>query len=75
MEIVEKMPFGPDNRTRYPWETWLDGQPRKATRNVDFMCSPKGFAAAIYRTSFRKHLKTTVIVRGDDVYFQSLGLQ
>jgi hypothetical protein len=34
-------------RNKYPWDEWLDGQPRKAVQGVDFQITPESFRSAV----------------------------
>jgi hypothetical protein len=34
-------------RNKYPWDEWLDGQPRKAVHGTDFTIAPESFRSAV----------------------------
>lgn len=68
MKILTENVF--ESRTSYPWDEWMDGQVREATRGVDFTCTPAGFQAAV-KNHARRHGKVVQTSRnGDKVTFR-----
>lgn len=45
-----------NQRNRYPWDEWKDGQPRRLTRGTDFHIDAKSFQAVIYQYADRNGL-------------------
>lgn len=53
----------PDDHRRYPWHTWMDGQIREFTHDVDFDCAPKTFARLARRAAWNSNPRRKVLVR------------
>lgn len=71
MEIIENYTFTRSYRTDYPWTEWMDGEPRKATRGIDFNCKPESFQTLLYREAKARGLKVHVKREDNAVIFQT----
>lgn len=56
----------------YPWDEWLDGQPRRLRQGVDFEVRPEAFRSAATMAAGRRRIRVRTSVRGDEVYVQRI---
>lgn len=45
---------------RYPWDEWLDGEPRRIHQGVDFEIDPRRMAMSIRSAAKNRNLKVAV---------------
>lgn len=56
-DILNNFTFGEGGeKVSYPWETWIDGQTRRAVKGEDFHCEVDSFIAGLYRIAKRRNL-------------------
>lgn len=53
---------GPGRPPKYPWETWLDGEPWELEQGSDFDGTVKGFRENLIRVGKRRGLEVEVSV-------------
>ena len=51
----------------YPWDEWLDGQPRKLTRGEDFQVSPHSFGRAAHAAARVRGKRLRTSIEGVDI--------
>lgn len=65
-KILDTFPVNPAGRlAKYPWKTWLDGQPRLLIQGEDFETTPANFRATAFQASKRHGLKIRTAAVGD----------
>lgn len=58
---------------KYPWDEWLDGQPRRLVGGEDFTIDPLYMTQAIHATGRRRRITVRTRRDGDDVLIQACG--
>ncbi len=75
-ELVPNYEFRRIGRpTRYPYDEWLDGVARIATRGIDFHCEPENFQHALWQYARNRSIKArTERIGIDQVAFQFVSI-
>ena len=68
----EEWPSDPWQAGVYPWDEWLDGQPRRLRRGVDFEALPSSFRGAAAMAATRRRVKIRTRTVGDEVFLQRI---
>ncbi len=64
--------YGAGQRSKYPWDAWLDGSIWKISKDVDFFSDPMKFRAQIYKAAHKRNMKVTIRVIDNDLYFTAI---
>ncbi|MDA8318846.1 MAG: hypothetical protein M0030_03395 [Actinomycetota bacterium] len=56
----------------YPWDEWLDGQPRLLERGVDFLSGPADLRTAAYRAAEKRGIRVRTQVAGENLEVQAI---
>lgn len=71
-EVVDEMPAG-SRSSKYPWDTWLDGQVWLVEHEeLGDSVKPGNFAAGVYNAARSRDLKATVRNTAEGIYIQAL---
>lgn len=60
------------NKSKYPWDIWFDGIPRKLTKGVHFDVSISSFRQIVYTTAERRGIKVSVSAVDGSLIIQAL---
>lgn len=68
-KVVNELPS--DQKRRYPWDQWLDGQVWELTKDVDYSVTMAIMRSLVYTTCKHRGLAVKICVRGNQMYIQA----
>lgn len=72
--MPEKLSWNTGSHTKYKGlEKFFDGQAYKFTQGIDFEIKPANFGSLIRRRAEQAGFRSSCLVRGQHLFFQTLG--
>lgn len=69
-KMLDDFQFSSGRKTKYPWNTWLNGKIWQIKQGEDFDCSVTSMYSVLVQTAKRKGLKYKINCTSDSLIFK-----
>ena len=73
-QVTEAIEWGAGGRSRYEWDTILNGNTWELTKGEDFTCATGSFRSAVIGAAKKRNLAVRTKIKGDSVIVLAEGI-
>ena len=73
-QITEEVEWGAGGRSRYEWDTILNGNTWELNKGEDFTCATGSFRSAVIGAAKKRNLAVRTKIKGDSVIVLAEGI-